>query len=326
MKHFFLFVLFIQVTVSTAKTKKKNVLYIVFDDLRPDLSIYGVDFMSTPHIDALAKSSTVFDRAYCQQSVCSPSRNSFTTGRRPNTTKVWNFVNHFRQAECETERHVRYRGEVIAGVGFNQSGPYAIMNKGGYAQCCTTCSGIDSCVGWTMSMNLNREDHTVQGNCTLFSSISSSLECYTNPSETENMCVSGYSGKFPKVTTLPGVFKKNGYLTLGVGKYYHDGGAGLGVNSSSNDFPAGPGLPPIADRDMSWSDVPVQFPNQTEYEEMWGKIPFSYPNGQYLLPDDEPCKNEFDQEGQSSDFCTFCSLSLSLSIIIIIIIHVLTRT
>lgn len=72
---------------------QRNVLYIVFDDLRPDLSAYDVPFMKTPHIQRLADTGLTFERAYCQEAVCSPSRNSFTTGRRPNSTKVWNFIN-----------------------------------------------------------------------------------------------------------------------------------------------------------------------------------------------------------------------------------------
>ena len=69
----------------------------------------------------------------------------------------------------------------------------------------------------------------------------------------------------------------NGYLTLGVGKYFHDGGGGLGEKRSSSDIhPSGPGLPPLADRNMSWSkSFPIQFPNQTQLDEMYGKIPFS---------------------------------------------------
>ena len=72
---------------------QRNLLYIVFDDLRPDLSAYDVPFMKTPHIQRLADTGLTFERAYCQEAVCSPSRNSFTTGRRPNSTKVWNFIN-----------------------------------------------------------------------------------------------------------------------------------------------------------------------------------------------------------------------------------------
>ena len=79
-------------TITAAKAQPKNVLYIVYDDLRPDLSAYDVKFMDTPNIQKLADTGTVFERAYCQEAVCSPSRNSFATGRRPNTTAVWNFV------------------------------------------------------------------------------------------------------------------------------------------------------------------------------------------------------------------------------------------
>jgi len=58
----------------------RNVLWVVYDDMRPDLSPYGADWMHTPHLQKLAESSVVFDRAYVQQAVCSPSRNSFATG------------------------------------------------------------------------------------------------------------------------------------------------------------------------------------------------------------------------------------------------------
>jgi hypothetical protein len=77
-----------------AAPKKRNVLYIVFDDLRPDLSPYrpaedGKPFMHTPHIQKLADTGIVFDRAFVQIAVCSPSRMSFSTGRRPNGTLAW---------------------------------------------------------------------------------------------------------------------------------------------------------------------------------------------------------------------------------------------
>ena len=75
----------------------KNVLFIAVDDLRPEIGAYGHSYMHTPHIDAFAKQSTVFTRAYVQYSFCGPSRNSFMTGRRPDATQAWSFMDHFRE-------------------------------------------------------------------------------------------------------------------------------------------------------------------------------------------------------------------------------------
>ena len=69
--------------------KPKNVLFFAVDDLRPELGAYGYDFIKSPNIDALASKSMLFERAYCQVAVCSPSRASLLTGRRPDTNHVW---------------------------------------------------------------------------------------------------------------------------------------------------------------------------------------------------------------------------------------------
>jgi iduronate 2-sulfatase len=76
--------------------QKPNVVFIAVDDLRPELACYGNAIVRSPNIDKLAKSGVLFNRAYCQQAVCSPSRTSVMTGRRPNTTKVWDLKTHFR--------------------------------------------------------------------------------------------------------------------------------------------------------------------------------------------------------------------------------------
>ena len=76
--------------VSTNADKPKNVLFIIADDFRPEINAgYNQKHMITPNIDKLVKQSLVFQRAYSQHAVCIPSRNSFMTGRRPDTTKVW---------------------------------------------------------------------------------------------------------------------------------------------------------------------------------------------------------------------------------------------
>ncbi|MSR32661.1 MAG: DUF229 domain-containing protein [Gemmataceae bacterium] len=76
--------------------EKTNVLLIVADDLRVELGCYGSPG-KTPNLDALAGRGVRFDRAYCQQALCNPSRSSFLTGKRPDTLRLWSNGLHFRQ-------------------------------------------------------------------------------------------------------------------------------------------------------------------------------------------------------------------------------------
>ncbi len=96
-----------------AADSKPNVLFIAVDDMRPELGCYGNKLVKTPHIDRLAARGIVFERAYCQQAVCSPSRTAILTGLRPDTTKVWDLETHFRTAQpnCVTlPQHFKANG------------------------------------------------------------------------------------------------------------------------------------------------------------------------------------------------------------------------
>ncbi|MCX6583926.1 MAG: sulfatase [Candidatus Aminicenantes bacterium] len=78
------------------KTRKKNnynVLFIIADDLKPQLGCYGETQMVTPHIDRLASQGMVFERSYCQQALCAPSRASLLTGLRPDSTGIYDLNN-----------------------------------------------------------------------------------------------------------------------------------------------------------------------------------------------------------------------------------------
>lgn len=66
-----------------------NVLFIIVDDLRPELGCYGATQIQTPNIDAFARQSLVFDRAYCQAAVCMASRTSMLSGLRPDMRGIW---------------------------------------------------------------------------------------------------------------------------------------------------------------------------------------------------------------------------------------------
>ena len=65
-----------------------NVLFVIFDDLRPNSKAWGLEQPSMPNVDKLAARSMTFDHAYCNQAVCGPSRASLLSGRRPDTTQM----------------------------------------------------------------------------------------------------------------------------------------------------------------------------------------------------------------------------------------------
>lgn len=58
-----------------------NVLLICVDDLRPELGCYGVDYIRSPNIDALAGEGQYFTRHYVQAPTCGASRFALLTGR-----------------------------------------------------------------------------------------------------------------------------------------------------------------------------------------------------------------------------------------------------
>ncbi|XP_068203216.1 iduronate 2-sulfatase isoform X2 [Palaemon carinicauda] len=73
-----------------------NILLIILDDLRPTLGCYGDTYAVTPNIDALAQHGVLFTKAYAQQALCGPSRTSFLTSRRPDTTKLYDVHSYWR--------------------------------------------------------------------------------------------------------------------------------------------------------------------------------------------------------------------------------------
>ncbi|MEP2689027.1 sulfatase [Maribacter dokdonensis] len=101
MKGIYLFVL-LQVFLLSCKgqneksIEKPNILFIAIDDLRPELGAYGSEVAITPNMDALAAEGLLFNNAYCQEAICSPSRASVMTGARPETIKVIENFSYFR--------------------------------------------------------------------------------------------------------------------------------------------------------------------------------------------------------------------------------------
>ncbi len=70
----------------STSTKRPNILLIWTDEQRADtLECYGNQQVHAPHLNELARSSVVFENAYCVQPVCTPSRASILTGVWPHT-------------------------------------------------------------------------------------------------------------------------------------------------------------------------------------------------------------------------------------------------
>lgn len=93
---------------ASAVEKQKNILMFYIDDLRTELGCYGTEHVKSPHIDTLAKSGVVFDRAYCQQALCGPSRISMMSGQYPNTTGIFDLFTPLTKAIPDAMTLPRY--------------------------------------------------------------------------------------------------------------------------------------------------------------------------------------------------------------------------
>lgn len=92
---------------------RPNILFLAVDDLRPELGCYGSPIAKTPNIDRLASQGLQFNRAYCQQAICSPSRASIMTGARPESTGIIENYTYFRDLHPDIvtlPQHFRSQG------------------------------------------------------------------------------------------------------------------------------------------------------------------------------------------------------------------------
>lgn len=99
MKHIFLLLSLVavfSVRVQCGITDRPNVLLILVDDLKPALGCYGDRLAKTPNIDRLASTGLRFNYAYCNQSVCAPSRNNLMLGSRSTSIGIYGLGRHFR--------------------------------------------------------------------------------------------------------------------------------------------------------------------------------------------------------------------------------------
>ena len=70
---------------NVVSAQQPNILWIIADDLSPDLGAYGYESVSTPNIDRLASEGVRYTNAFATSPVCSAQRSSLITGMYPTT-------------------------------------------------------------------------------------------------------------------------------------------------------------------------------------------------------------------------------------------------
>lgn len=105
---------------------KKNVLLICVDDLKPVLGCYGDGLAKTPNLDGLAQRSVLFEKAYCNQAVCSPSRNALMCSLRPQSLGIYDLETHFRKTAPDAVT----LGEYFQKFGYKTEGMGKIFHVG----------------------------------------------------------------------------------------------------------------------------------------------------------------------------------------------------
>ncbi|RYB06376.1 choline-sulfatase [Lichenibacterium ramalinae] len=85
--------------------RQPNILIVMVDQLAPRfLPIHGHPLVRAPNLQRLAARGTVFERAYCNSPLCSPSRTAFMTGALPSRTGGYDNAAEFR-ADIPTFAH-----------------------------------------------------------------------------------------------------------------------------------------------------------------------------------------------------------------------------
>ena len=130
-----------------AEDARRNVLFIISDDLNNLLGCYGDPQVRTPNIDRLATRGVLFNKAYCSFPLCGPSRNSILTGLYPNSTGIQANGQVFRQTipnQLSMPQAFRQQGYFAARIG--KLYHYNVPNSIG-------TNGHDDPGSWEMELN-----------------------------------------------------------------------------------------------------------------------------------------------------------------------------
>ena len=147
----------VETTSIADQVKPLNVLFIAADDLNCDLGSYGNPQVKTPHLDRLASRGVRFDRAYCQQPLCGPSRASIMTGLRPDTLDMHTLAHELRKKNPD----VITLGQLFKNNGYYSARAGKIYHYGNPSQIGTDAN--DDPATWNERFNPAGIDKTREG-------------------------------------------------------------------------------------------------------------------------------------------------------------------
>jgi arylsulfatase A-like enzyme len=106
---------------SYAAAAQPNVVFLSCDDLNDWVGcLGGYPGVQTPNIDRLARRGVLFSDAHCATPLCNPSRTALLTGRRGDTTGIYNNEQYWRPALPDVvtlPQHFMQNGYHVAGAG-----------------------------------------------------------------------------------------------------------------------------------------------------------------------------------------------------------------
>ena len=143
---------------SNTFAEKKNILFIMADDLNNFQSAYG-SFVQTPNIDSLTAKGTMFERAYCQYPVCGPSRISIMSGMYASTLGAMH--NHFKLREKWP--HVKVLPQLFRENGYFTGRVSKIYHMGIPGDIVNGTAGVDIPESWDVAINVQAKEQYGKG-------------------------------------------------------------------------------------------------------------------------------------------------------------------
>ena len=80
--------------IAGPQTRRPNILWLIVDNIGPDLGCYGTPLVRTPHLNRLAAEGLRYTGAFSTVPICAPSRSAFMTGMYATTIDAQHMRSH----------------------------------------------------------------------------------------------------------------------------------------------------------------------------------------------------------------------------------------